>query len=119
MKNELRTELLKRAIENDFIKIEDRIDGMSFINNNLTVIASTNIEKDGKEWLHVSLSRERRIPLYSDIIKVKKIFIGKDKKAIQVFPEEKNHVNIMPFCLHLWHCLDEDSLPEFSINGLL
>ena len=34
-----------------------------------------------------------------------------------VFPERKFHVNIHPFCLHLWCCLDGDGLPEFS-HGL-
>ena len=57
------------------------------------------------------------MPTYDDISLVKKVFIGEDKKAIMIFPEKKYHVNIHSFCLHLWHCLDGDGLPEFS-HGL-
>jgi hypothetical protein len=45
---------------------------------------------------------------------VKRDFIGDDAKAIMVFPEKKHHVNIHPFCLHLWVCMDDNPLPEFS-----
>ena len=41
--------------------------------------------------------------------------IGNDKKAIMVFPEEENYVNIHPNCLHLWYSA-ENPIPEFSQN---
>ena len=69
---------------------------------------------EGKKWIHVSLSRRTRMPTYDDLVMVKRAFLGPDRKAIMVLPEERNHVNIHPYCLHLWHCVDGDGLPEFS-----
>lgn len=45
---------------------------------------------------------------------VKDIFIGKDRKAVLVFPPEKEKINIHPYCMHLFACLSEDVLPDFT-----
>lgn len=82
----------------------------------LQVIASAATMRDGREWLHVSFSRRSRLPTYADLQLVKREFIGSDRKAIMVFPEEKHHVNIHPNCLHLWYSAD-NPLPEFSVGG--
>lgn len=68
---------------------------------------------ENDHWLHVSFSRENRIPDHKDTLEVKKFFIGKDKKAIQIYPNEKEYVNIHPFTLHLWCNLYRDLLPDF------
>lgn len=81
--------------------------------NGLLVVASAAIMQDGKEWLHISFSRKSKMPTYADLQLVKREFIGNDKKAIMVFPEEKNYVNIHPNCLHLWYSA-ENPIPEFS-----
>lgn len=86
--------------------------------NGLLVMASVARYDDGKEWLHVSCSRERRIPTYEELTRVKRDFIGDDKKAVMVLPEKSNHVNIHEYCLHLFYSA-ENSLPEFSANGLI
>ena len=112
--SECRNNYLTRALENDFTLIENRIDGHAFKKNDLNVIVSINRELDEKLWLHVSFSYPDRLPPYEKLIQIKNIFIGPDKKAIQVFPQEKEHVNLMEFCLHLWHCIDGDSLPDFA-----
>lgn len=78
------------------------------------VITDCTKKADGKMWLHVSFSRKDRLPTYAEMCDVKKIFIGEDKTAYQVFPPSDRHVNIHGHCLHLWHCLDGDPLPEFS-----
>lgn len=85
----------------------------------LAVIVSVAVYDDGREWLHVSMSRKNRIPSYSDIVLVKQSFIGVNKKAVMVFPEQENHVNIHNNCLHLFYCA-ENPLPEFSgfIGGM-
>lgn len=106
--------LLKNAIENKFIKVEERVDGTSFKKDGLFIIASIQKELDNKQWIHVSFSRQNKLPSYNDLKLVKNVFIGKDKKAIQIFPEDDAHVNLMPNCLHLWHCLDGDPLPDFT-----
>lgn len=81
--------------------------------NGLFIIASTGEYDDGKEWLHISVSRKSRLPTYEEITRIKRDFIGDDKKAISVLPEKKYHVNIHEYCLHLFYSA-ENPLPEFS-----
>ncbi len=101
-----------------YSKIEQKLDGCSFVSTDrLFVIFSIDKELDNKYWLHVSFSRKNRIPDYDDIIRIKKHFIGENKKAIMIFPEKENHVNLHPYCLHLWSCLETDNIPDFT-HGL-
>ena len=93
-------------VENEYWK------GWKF--NGLSVIASVG-KYNGVEWLHVSFSRRSRMPTYDDLQLVKREFIGNNKKAVMVFPEEKNYVNIHPNCLHLWYSA-ENPIPEFSMG---
>lgn len=99
--------------------VMEKIDGIMYKSKSrgLTVIQSTNTELDGKMWLHTSYSRKNRTPTYEDTVLIKENFIGKDQKAIMVFPKESEHVNIHPYCLHLWSCEDSDILPDFT-NGM-
>ena len=80
----------------------------------LVVLISVTEEMDSKDWLHVSLSHKNRLPTYEEMKQVKALFIGRDRKAIQVFPPEQQHVNVHKFCLHLWCCLTDDPLPDFT-----
>ena len=95
-------------------------DGSMYRHNGLAVICSGEVKEDGKRWLHISISRSSRVPSYDDLCRVKRDFIGEESKAVMVFAPKSKHVNIHPYCLHLWSCLDEDPLPEFSglINGV-
>lgn len=79
----------------------------------LTAALSFSLERDGRLWQHVSISRPDRLPTYKEMCDTKDQLIGPDKKAIQVFAPKSEHVNIHPYCLHLWHCVDEDVLPDF------
>lgn len=85
----------------------------AWTHNGLMIIASVGKYEDGLEWLHVSVSRKSRIPSYEDITRVKRDFIGEDRKAITVLPEKKYHVNLHENCLHLFYSAD-NPLPEFS-----
>lgn len=82
------------------------------------VIASWNIYA-GQKWMHVSLSRGDRLPSYEDVCRVKEEIIGPERKAIQVHPPKSEHVNIHPYCLHLWSPIGHDPLPDFRINGTI
>ena len=81
--------------------------------NGLQIIATAAVMDDGREWLHVSVSRKSRLPSYEEMTRIKRDFIGDDKKAISVLPEKKYHVNIHENCLHLFYSA-ENPLPEFS-----
>lgn len=80
----------------------------------LKIIMSGSREDDGKRWIHLSCSRQKRIPNWDDLKLVKEIFLGPDRWAIQLLPRRENYVNINPFVLHLWHCADGLALPDFT-----
>ena len=80
----------------------------------LIVIQSWAKEMDGKVWMHTSYSRVSRLPTYQETGFIKDNFIGPDVKAIMIFPKKAEHVNIHPYCLHLWSCENDDGLPDFT-----
>lgn len=80
--------------------------------NGLVVLVGVGIW-EGKGWIHVSCSHRDKVPSWKELCEVKDQFIG-DHKAIQVFPKKAEYVNIMPNCLHLWACLSDDGLPDFT-----
>lgn len=97
--------------------IERRVDGIAAQQGNLRVIASAAVEQDGQRWLHVSLSRPKSIPNWVDVRKVKREWLG-DAEGYMVFPPEHRYVNLNPYVLHLWSCLDAPGgvLPAFEGN---
>jgi hypothetical protein len=72
---------------------------------------------DGKLWLHVSCCYQDRLPGWGELRKVKDLFIGPKRRAIQVLPPESEYVNIHPYVLHLWAPLEHEPLPDFRKNG--
>lgn len=78
-----------------------------------TVIVSVSEEADGQIWAHLSTSFPSRLPTWGDLRKAKDMFLGEDKRAIQVFVPTSEWVNIHPYCLHLFACLSADVLPDF------
>ena len=85
----------------------------AFISNSrLRVLASIDHAQDGSLWYHISLSRQGTLPSYDDMVKVKSLFIGDEREAIQVFPPRSRHVNDHPNCLHLWHRIGEPVMPD-------
>ena len=97
---------------------ETRADGISWINGKrqLYVIASTMTYDDGREWLHLSVSHRKRLPSYDEMKYLKRHWAGVGTKAIEVHPPEEEHVNIHPRARHLWICLTEDPLPDFTMG---
>jgi hypothetical protein len=96
--------------------IDERGDGAAYRSpdGKLFVIVSIGKEMDNKLWFHLSVSHKKRIPNYDELCFVKEKFLGPDVYAIMVWPPKKNHVNLHPYCLHLWSCLEGHPLPEFS-----
>lgn len=104
-----------RGLPNGWIKLAQRPDGIFYeYRTGLRALVSVAREKDGRDWVHLSLSRPNRMPTYEDMCLVKDLFIGENELAIQVFVPKDRHVNLHPNCLHLWHCLDGDPVPDFS-----
>jgi hypothetical protein len=111
--------VVRRVLPPGWVRLQDGPDGALYQSKSqgLGVIASVAQEMDGRWWHHVSLSRRSRMPSWDDVRHVKDVFIGRDRKAIQVLPAEAEYVNYHPFCLHLWSCFDDDPLPDFT-HGL-
>jgi len=81
----------------------------------LCVVETIAPELDGHDWHHVSLSYADRLPSYADMQMVKRVFMGGAVEAYQVFPPASRHVNIHPYCLHLWARRDGTAaLPDFT-----
>lgn len=74
----------------------------AWICNGLKVLVSQDLTDDGEHWLHVSISRENRLPSWDDLKLAKDIFIGRQNEAVQVLPADRDYVNLHPNCLHLW-----------------
>ena len=109
-----------RVLPVGWTQISSPIGGWAYgYRDGLRVLVSTNTERDGREWLHVSCSCADRLPPWSVLKWVKTIFIGRDKVAIQVLPKESEYVNTHPHVLHLWHCLDGDVIPNFALDGMI
>jgi hypothetical protein len=84
----------------------------------LKVIVDTAPCDDGREWMHISMSREDRLPSFDDMKFAKETFAGNDRYAYQVFPPAAKYVNQHPFCLHLYVPLTgADPLPDFTFGG--
>jgi hypothetical protein len=84
------------------------------------VIFSVCRYDDGEIWVHASVcGRKGRgefyLPDFNEIKRVKHDFIGPDRWAYQVFPSEKEYVNVNPYVLHLYARMDgKPALPDFT-----
>lgn len=79
-------------------------------------IAPKNYYGDGRTWLHASIAHPDRMPTYRELAELKRLFVGEDRRAIMVLPPKAEHVNIHEHCLHLYCCLDDSLLPDFSLG---
>lgn len=105
------------------------LDGFTAINNilGLAVILTLAIERDGKPWKHISVSRrDLRIPDYLDMQEVRRQFVKAEEHAYMVFPCRDEYVNISAKTgvevLHLFVPIGHRPLPDFRVdregNGL-
>ncbi len=66
----------------------------------LLVLASAGTEEI--PWEHVSVSTKTRCPTWEEMSWVKSLFWDAEELVVQFHPPRSRHVNIHPFCLHLW-----------------
>lgn len=88
--------------------------GAAYQNGRLHVIASSRVETDGRRWAHVSMSFPDRLPSWEDVKRVRDAILGPTRTAVHVVPPASEHYNVHSYCLHLWHCLDGDTVPDFT-----
>jgi len=79
------------------------------------VVCSINKQADGNAWLHISFSRDSRIPNYDDVQRVKNIFVGPELYAYEVHPPQEIYLSLYRQCRHLWCPLEGEAVvPKFS-----
>jgi hypothetical protein len=85
----------------------------AFIFGELRVIASSS-----EDWDHVSVSRGDRCPTWEEMEKMKHRFFKDDEVAMQLHVPPKDHINIHPFCLHMWrpHKLAIPTPPSWMVG---
>ncbi|WP_404480019.1 hypothetical protein [Novosphingobium sp. BL-52-GroH] len=68
----------------------------------LRVIASAGDAPGGHGWDHVSVSLPGRCPTWAEMDEVKRLFFHPHEVAMQLHPEESEHISNHPYCLHIW-----------------
>lgn len=63
----------------------------------LRVIASSEYP-----WDHVSVSCKNRCPNWPEMEQVKRLFFKADEVAFQLHVPASDHINVHPYCLHIW-----------------
>ena len=53
-------------------------------------------------WEHVSISLPVRTPTWEEMDFIKRIFWRDDELVIQMHVPRSQHINVHPYCLHLW-----------------
>ena len=113
----LTRELSPRVLPNGWTFVQGYGNVVRHIHRKLQVIVTGSRERDGRRWMHVSVIHRDRLPTWDELREVKDWLVGRDRLAVQVLPPAGEYVNVHPNCLHLWHCLDGDPVPDFRRNG--
>ncbi len=118
----LKVNYLPRILPDGWAVVDHCLDGTRYRRHYpggsfLVAICTFSRELDGRTWQHLSFSHSKRMPEWQELVDVKELFMGIESKAIQVFPPRSEWISIHPYCLHLWRCLDEDVIPDFTHGG--
>ena len=68
----------------------------------LTVMRSIDDLSNGQKTLHVSVSRQGKLPSWEDLKRCKALFMGVDVDAYHVIPRVSDYVNMNQNTMHLW-----------------
>lgn len=79
----------------------------------LLIVASNGADWDeaglpGPAWEHVSVSLARRTPTWAEMEWVRDLFWERDATVLQFSAPREKHINLHPYCLHLWRRIGED-----------
>jgi hypothetical protein len=75
------------------------------------------IAASGDGWDHVSVSTESRCPTWDEMMHVKELFFRNEEYAVQYCPPKSDHINVHPYCLHLWR--DHEGAMPFPPKGMV
>jgi hypothetical protein len=99
------SEIAKYAAFHPMYGKPDPAEGGCFLLGKLHIIASW-----GGGWDHVSVSLHDRCPTWDEMERVKRAFFLDGETAMQLHVPVKDHINVHPYCLHLWRP-HEGSIP--------
>ena len=95
---------------------ERGLDGFTATNGwGLSIIATVATERDGAEWVHLSVAHRKRMPTWDEIRDARALVLG-DRESYIVLPPKDRYVNTHPNCLHVFACLDGPQLPDFRVD---
>jgi hypothetical protein len=86
---------------------DDPKDGGLYFDFNNHGIMYRVIASWGGGWDHVSVSSRRRLPTWSDMTIMYRLFFKDDEYAMQLHCPPDAHINCHPYCLHLWRPQNE------------
>lgn len=93
---------IPRVLPDGWKQLQRFGDGCAYqYRSGLRVIVTTAPFEDGREWMHISVSRRDRTPSYEDLKFVKMTFAEK-RWGYQVFPPPDDNISIHATCLHIW-----------------
>lgn len=80
----------------------------------LRFIQSVNVIEE-ELWHHVSISYHKMLPGYNELKWTRDNMFNPEDTVLQVFPRAANHVNIHPYCLHLWCNMERQPIPDLDV----
>lgn len=85
----------------------------------LRVLANSGEMPGSHGWDHVSVSLPGRCPNWGEMDQVKRLFFRPDEVAMQLHPQESEHISNHPYCLHIWRPVAADiPLPPSLLVGI-
>lgn len=66
---------------------------------------------EGDPWEHVSVSIATRCPIWEEMEFVRELFWRDDETVMQLSVARSEHVNVHPYCLHMWRPVCGLSIP--------
>jgi hypothetical protein len=80
----------------------DETCGMFWVKSPIDRADMKVIASSGMGWDHVSVSRSNRCPNWPEMEAVKRLFFKDEETAMQLHVPPSDHINVHPYCLHLW-----------------
>jgi hypothetical protein len=112
---------LPRVLPARWLVVETRDDGRAYLNaaEGLSAILAVEHHPHPETgatdtWLHLSIARRDRMPTWTELTEARDLFLGPGTEAYQKLPKRSEHVNIHPYCLHLWALVNRPLTPDFT-----
>lgn len=96
-----------KAVYRQFGGIGDDGCGVFQVPSCIDKAALVCIASSGLGWDHVSVSRRKRAPNWPEMDQIYKLFFLPTEAVMQLHVPSADHINDMPFCLHLWRPREE------------